>query len=51
MDIMEELEQEKELLEKAMFRKKEIKSIIKPLLKQYDAIKKEIEARKNGPSD
>lgn len=46
MDIMEELEQEKELLELALYRKREIKSIIKPLLKQYDAIKKEIEARK-----
>ena len=46
MDIMKELEKEKDLLELAMSRKKEIKSIMKPLLKQYDAIKKEIEARK-----
>jgi|WetSurSiteA1Bulk_404760.scaffolds.fasta_scaffold411061_1 hypothetical protein len=46
MDIMEELEQEKELLEQAVYRKRELKSIIKPLLKQYEAVKKEIEARK-----
>ena len=49
MDIMKELEKEKDLLELAMSRKKEIKSIMKPLLKQYDAIKKEIEARKKLP--
>ena len=46
MEIMDELEKEKELLELAIYRKKEIKSIMKPLLKQYDAIKAEIEARK-----
>jgi hypothetical protein len=46
MSIMDELEKEKEYLELAVYRKKELKSILKPLLRQYDAIKKEIEARK-----
>lgn len=46
MNILDELEQEKIHLEKAVARKQEIKSILKPLIKQYDAVKKEIEERK-----
>jgi hypothetical protein len=46
MNLMDELELEKEMLELALFRKTELKAILKPLIKQYDAVKKEIEARK-----
>lgn len=46
MNILDELELEKEFLERAVLRKKELKSIMKPLIKQYEAVKREIEARK-----
>ena len=46
-NILDELEYEKIHLEKVVLRKHEIKSIMKPLSKQYEAVKKEIEERKD----
>jgi hypothetical protein len=46
MNILDELEQEKLYLERAVIRKREIKAIMKPLIKQYEAVKKEIDERK-----
>jgi molecular chaperone GrpE (heat shock protein) len=46
MSLMDDLELEKDMLELALYRKNELKSILRPLIRQYDAVKKEIEARK-----